>query len=52
MVRRQTRAPQFDMLTAHSELEKNAEIGLNQSIDKMKAIFAKTQRCWTVVCSI
>jgi uncharacterized protein YndB with AHSA1/START domain len=33
---------QFDMPAADSELGKNAEIGLNQSVDKMKAIFAKT----------
>jgi hypothetical protein len=32
---------EFDMPTADSELGKNAEIGLNQSIDKMKVIFAK-----------
>jgi uncharacterized protein YndB with AHSA1/START domain len=33
---------EFDMPTADSELGKNAEIGLNQSVDKMKAIFANT----------
>lgn len=33
---------QFEMPTSDSELGKNAELGLNQSIDKMKAIFAKT----------
>lgn len=33
---------QFDMPTTDSELGKNAAIGLNQSVDKMKAIFAKT----------
>jgi uncharacterized protein YndB with AHSA1/START domain len=31
---------QFEMPTADSELGKHAEIGLNQSVDKMKAIFA------------
>ena len=32
---------QFDMPTSESELGRNAELGLNQSVDKMQAIFAK-----------
>jgi len=33
---------QFDMPSADSVFGKNAELGLNQSVDKMQAIFART----------
>ena len=33
---------EYNMPTADTEMGKNAEIGLNQSLDKMMAIFAKT----------
>ena len=33
---------EYGLPTAHTELGRNAELGLNQSIDKMAAIFANT----------
>jgi uncharacterized protein YndB with AHSA1/START domain len=33
---------QYNMPAADTEMGKNAELGLNQSLDKMKAIFAKS----------